>query len=95
MAEKQSTVAELKDLFQRSSAVLLTEYRGLTVAQLKQLRVHDAARASSAQRFSASRSVSSIAVPHCQHTTAGATAVFRFRRGAGLLRSAGRACRGI
>lgn len=38
MADKQSTVAELKDLFLSSNAVLLTEYRGLTVAQLKQLR---------------------------------------------------------
>jgi len=38
MADKQSTVAELKDLFQNSNAVLLTEYRGLTVAQLKELR---------------------------------------------------------
>ncbi len=38
MADKQSTVAELKDLFQNSNAVLLTEYRGLTVAQLKALR---------------------------------------------------------
>ena len=39
MADKQSTVAELKDLFQNSNAVLLTDYRGLTVAQLKELRI--------------------------------------------------------
>jgi len=39
MADKQATVAELTDLFQSSSAVLLTEYRGLTVAQLKELRM--------------------------------------------------------
>src|SRR3954463_7483354 len=38
MANKEATVAELEDLFKNSSAVLLTEYRGLTVAQLKQLR---------------------------------------------------------
>jgi large subunit ribosomal protein L10 len=38
MANKEATVAELKDLFSSSTAVLLTEYRGLTVAQLKQLR---------------------------------------------------------
>jgi len=38
MANKEATVAELTEKFQSSSAVLLTEYRGLTVAQLKQLR---------------------------------------------------------
>ena len=38
MATKEATVAELQDLFQTSAAVLLTEYRGLTVAQLKTLR---------------------------------------------------------
>ena len=38
MANKEASVAELTELFQSSSAVLLTEYRGLTVAQLKELR---------------------------------------------------------
>ncbi|MCW4385238.1 50S ribosomal protein L10 [Salinibacterium sp. SYSU T00001] len=38
MANKEASVAELTDLFRDSTAVLLTEYRGLTVAQLKQLR---------------------------------------------------------
>ena len=38
MANKEATVAELSALFHSSKAVLLTEYRGLTVAQLKQLR---------------------------------------------------------
>ncbi|MFC4530338.1 50S ribosomal protein L10 [Sphaerisporangium dianthi] len=38
-AEKATAVAELKDRFESSSAAVLTEYRGLTVAQLKQLRV--------------------------------------------------------
>jgi len=38
MANKEATVAELEELFKSSTAVLLTEYRGLTVAQLKQLR---------------------------------------------------------
>lgn len=38
MATKEATIAELTDKFRDSSAVLLTEYRGLTVAQLKQLR---------------------------------------------------------
>ena len=38
MANKEASVAELTDLFRTSTAVLLTEYRGLTVAQLKQLR---------------------------------------------------------
>lgn len=38
MANKEATVAELSEKFQSSSAVLLTEYRGLTVGQLKQLR---------------------------------------------------------
>ena len=38
MATKEATVAELTDEFRNSNAALLTEYRGLTVAQLKQLR---------------------------------------------------------
>jgi large subunit ribosomal protein L10 len=38
MANKEASVAELTDSFRNSNAVLLTEYRGLTVAQLKQLR---------------------------------------------------------
>lgn len=38
MANKEASVAELEDLFKNSEAVLLTEYRGLTVAQLKELR---------------------------------------------------------
>ncbi|GAA3088952.1 hypothetical protein GCM10020254_37210 [Streptomyces goshikiensis] len=35
---KAAAVAELKDAFQSSNAAVLTEYRGLTVAQLKTLR---------------------------------------------------------
>jgi large subunit ribosomal protein L10 len=38
MANKEASVAELTDKFRTSNAILLTEYRGLTVAQLKQLR---------------------------------------------------------
>ena len=38
MAQKEASVAELTKNFENSTAVLLTEYRGLTVAQLKQLR---------------------------------------------------------
>jgi large subunit ribosomal protein L10 len=38
MAQKDASVAELTKNFESSTAVLLTEYRGLTVAQLKQLR---------------------------------------------------------
>jgi len=36
--DKASTVAELTDHFRSSSATVLTEYRGLTVSQLTQLR---------------------------------------------------------
>jgi large subunit ribosomal protein L10 len=36
--DKASTVAELTDAFRDSTAAVLTEYRGLTVAQLKELR---------------------------------------------------------
>ncbi len=36
--DKAAAVAELADGFRESNAVVLTEYRGLTVAQLKQLR---------------------------------------------------------
>lgn len=38
MATKEATVADLQQKFEESSAVLLTEYRGLTVAQLQELR---------------------------------------------------------
>ena len=38
MADKKASVAELTEKFQSSSAVLLTEYRGLSVTQLKELR---------------------------------------------------------
>ena len=36
--DKAAAVSELTDQFRDSNAVVLTEYRGLTVAQLKQLR---------------------------------------------------------
>ena len=45
MANKEASVAELTDKFRTSSAVLLTEYRGLTVAQLKSLRQNLSANA--------------------------------------------------
>jgi len=38
MANKEASVVELTEKFQSSNSVLLTEYRGLTVAQLKELR---------------------------------------------------------
>jgi large subunit ribosomal protein L10 len=38
MAQKDASVAELTKQFEDSTAVLLTEYRGLSVAQLKELR---------------------------------------------------------
>jgi len=38
-ADKATAVAELRSEFEGSAAAVLTEYRGLTVAQLKQLRV--------------------------------------------------------
>ena len=38
MANKEASVAELTEKFSSSNAILLTEYRGLTVAQLKELR---------------------------------------------------------
>ena len=38
MADKKEKVAELKQLFADSSAIYLTEYRGLTVTELKELR---------------------------------------------------------
>ena len=36
--DKSEAIAELADLFRESSGALLTEYRGLTVEQLKDLR---------------------------------------------------------
>lgn len=38
MATKEATVADLQKRFEESTAVLLTEYRGLSVAQLQELR---------------------------------------------------------
>ena len=38
MANKEASLAELTEKFQSSAGLLLTEYRGLTVAQLKELR---------------------------------------------------------
>ncbi len=38
MAQKEASVAELTKNFEDSTAVLLTEYRGLTVAELKERR---------------------------------------------------------
>ena len=38
MADKQASVAELTGLFQSSKAVLLTEYRGIDVSGLAELR---------------------------------------------------------
>ena len=38
MANKEGSVAELTEKFRSSNAVMLTEYRGLTVAQMKTLR---------------------------------------------------------
>ncbi|MCW2824350.1 MAG: ribosomal protein, partial [Aeromicrobium sp.] len=37
-AEKTAAVAELADNFRQSSGAVLTEYRGLTVKQLQELR---------------------------------------------------------
>lgn len=39
-AEKTAAIAELSDKFRSSSAAVLTEYRGLTVAQLAELRTN-------------------------------------------------------
>lgn len=44
--DKAAAVAELTELFRASNATVLTEYRGLTVAQLKQLRRSISAHAS-------------------------------------------------
>lgn len=38
MANKEAMIAELNEKFSSSSAIVLTEYRGLSVAQLKELR---------------------------------------------------------
>jgi large subunit ribosomal protein L10 len=46
MANKETTVAELTETFRSSNAIVLTEYRGLTVAQLKELRTNIRADAS-------------------------------------------------
>lgn len=38
MATKDATVAELQTKFEESSGILLTEYRGLSVAEMRELR---------------------------------------------------------
>ena len=38
MANKEATIAELTEHFRTSTAIVLTEYRGLSVTQLKKLR---------------------------------------------------------
>jgi hypothetical protein len=43
--DKAATVAEISDKFRTSSAAVLTEYRGLTVSQLTQLRKNISAHA--------------------------------------------------
>jgi large subunit ribosomal protein L10 len=44
--DKSAAVAELAEQFRSSNAAVLTEYRGLTVAQLKELRTALGANAS-------------------------------------------------
>ncbi|POM25422.1 50S ribosomal protein L10 [Actinomadura rubteroloni] len=44
-AEKATAIAELKSEFEGSNGAVLTEYRGLTVAQLKELRTNLGANA--------------------------------------------------
>ena len=39
MATKDATVADLQKKFEESTAVLLTEYRGLTVSEMRDLRI--------------------------------------------------------
>ena len=46
MANKEATIAEISEGIRNSGGVLLTEYRGLTVAQLKELRGNIRANAS-------------------------------------------------
>jgi large subunit ribosomal protein L10 len=46
MANKEATIAEISESIRTSSGVLLTEYRVLTVAQLKELRGNIRANAS-------------------------------------------------
>jgi large subunit ribosomal protein L10 len=46
MSNKEATIAEISEAIRTSSGVLLTEYRGLTVAQLKELRGNIRANAS-------------------------------------------------
>ena len=36
--DKIAAVSEIKELLESSNGVILTEYRGLTVAQMKELR---------------------------------------------------------
>jgi hypothetical protein len=81
-ADKESTVAELAERFRSSSGAVLTEYRGLTVSQLGELRkTLDGRRASprsspicsKARRLSRSSAVTSSRPPRACATFPGTT----------------------
>ncbi|MEY4476737.1 MAG: hypothetical protein RJA31_241 [Actinomycetota bacterium] len=77
MANKEASVAEIAEGFRTSSAVLLTEYRGLTVAQLKELRSNIRANASYAvvKNTLAKRALNEAGVTELDAELVGPTAI--------------------
>jgi len=77
MANKEATVAEIAEGFRNSNAVLLTEYRGLTVAQLKQLRANIREHASYAvvKNTLAKRAFNEVGVTELDAELVGPTAI--------------------
>lgn len=77
MANKEASVAEIAEGFRNSSAVLLTEYRGLTVAQLKQLRgnIRDHASYAVVKNTLAKRAFNEVGVTALDAELVGPTAI--------------------
>ncbi len=77
MANKEASVAEIAEGFRTSSAVLLTEYRGLTVAQLKQLRtnIRDNASYAVVKNTLAKRALNEAGVTELDDLLTGPTAI--------------------
>lgn len=76
-ADKQSAIAELTESFSKSSAAVLTEYRGLTVDELQELRrsLGEGARYRVAKNTLAKRAASQAGVTGLDDLFTGPTAI--------------------
>jgi large subunit ribosomal protein L10 len=76
-ADKQAAITELTDRFSNSSAAVLTEYRGLTVDELRQLRrsLGEGARYRVAKNTLAKRAANAAGVTELDDLFTGPTAI--------------------